>query len=592
MRVEQEHGFAAGGLAEGVLGAAGVVEVGEGDDAVVRVGMIVGHDDVLLRQRFFGQVRVEGAELLALHAGQEDVMRVVEQIQPHDHRAAAAQTVGDGAVLAHAHAAAGQIPRGKIELPGPAEAAEKIAQEHHRRAGRAAAAGRTLRAVAVETVEHDIADEVWRDLLAVKEKNDRVHHGDGAAVVFRHLIMQRGLHRASLPDQRFGELRRTGEFVHAGVFLAAVAAVHARGHNEPLQAMQAEMVVVAAAVGHGHAGFEPCAGAGTEKQLRRLARRVDPVGLAEDLARKLHRAALRRGRVLHDRFDLAELLQGERVIEAAHLAGHGAAVRDDVVRRAARDRADVDGQLAHAAAGDLRRGLCCSADGVPPLLRREGRVRGPAGKHGAKREDARRLIRRAADRPAEVKDIGELRAQAGKIKPLDAGAVALLRGVEQKLKRPVRRAVLKHGGHGLENGALACQIVRAEHGRAVGGDAAVRMEDGALAAGGRDGVRMRREQDRRKRLVPGDEGIKIPGIAADGSSGPVLLQPDAERGIAPQQMIAHAALAQRRIVDRNQLPERPQKPLLPDHTDHPFIPHDFTGITQHHSHLRRTSQAG
>lgn len=218
-------------------------------------------------------------------------------------------------------------------------------------------------------------------------------------------------------------------------------------------------------------------------------------------------------------------------------------------------------------------------------------MRGPAGKHGAKREDARRLIRRAADRPAEVEDVGELRAQAGKIKPLDAGAVALLRGVEQKLKRPVRRAVLKHGGHGLENGALACQIVRAEHGRAVGGDAAVRMEDGVLAAGGRDGVRMRREQDRRERLVPGDEGIKIPGIAADGGSGPVLLQPDAERGIAPQQMIAHAALTQRRIVDRNQLPERPQKPLLPDHTDHPFIPHDFTGITQHHSHVRGKSQA-
>ncbi|MFR5761004.1 MAG: hypothetical protein ACLUFI_04840 [Oscillospiraceae bacterium] len=84
------------------------------------------------------------------------------------------------------------------------------------------------------------------------------------------------------------------------------------------------------------------------------------------------------------------------------------------------------------------------------------------------------------------------------------------------------------------------------------------MEDGALAAGGRDGVRMRREQDRRKRLVPGDEGIEIPGIAADGGSGPVLLQPDAERGIAPQQMIAHAALTQRRIVDRNQLPERPK----------------------------------
>ena len=92
-------------------------------------------------------------------------------------------------------------------------------------------------------------------------------------------------------------------------------------------------------------------------------------------------------------------------------------------------------------------------------------------------------------------------------------------------------------------------------------------------------------------FVPGDESIKIPGIAADGGSGPVLLQPDAERGIAPQQMIAHAALAQRRIVDRNQLPERPQKPLLPDHTNHPFIPHDFTGITQHHSHVRRKSQA-
>ena len=155
----------------------------------------------------------------------------------------------------------------------------------------------------------------------------------------------------------------------------------------------------------------------------------------------------------------------------------------------------------------------------------------------------------------------------------------------------MRPAVLQNGGDSLEDGAQAGKIVCAQYGRAVGGDAAVGVQDSLLAAGGRDGVRMRREQDRRKRLVPGGEGIEIPGIAADVGSGPVLLQPDAERGIAPQQIIAHAALAQRRIVDRNQLPEHPQKPLLPDHTNHPFIPQNFTRITQHHSHVRRKSQA-
>ena len=199
MGVEQQDGLAAGRFAKGILSMARAVEVGEGNDAVIAVRVRVGHDDVGFRQRFFEQIRVEGIDAFAVHAGQEDIMRIVQQIQPHNDRAAAAQAVDDAAVLTHAHAAAGQIAAGNIQLARAAEAAQEIAEKHHRRARRAAFSGRPLRSVAVEAVEHDVADEIRRDLLAVKQIDDRVHHGDGAAVVFGHLIMQRRFHPVSLP---------------------------------------------------------------------------------------------------------------------------------------------------------------------------------------------------------------------------------------------------------------------------------------------------------------------------------------------------------------------------------------------------------
>ena len=126
-------------------------------------------------------------------------MRVLQQIQPHNNRTAAPQTVGDAAVLAHAHTAAGQIAAGDFKLPCAAKAAQKVAEEHHGRARRTAFSGCPLRAVAIKAVEHDIADEIRWDLLTFKQIDDRVHHRNGAAVVFGHLIMQRRFHSASLP---------------------------------------------------------------------------------------------------------------------------------------------------------------------------------------------------------------------------------------------------------------------------------------------------------------------------------------------------------------------------------------------------------
>ena len=47
-------------------------------------------------------------------------------------------------------------------------------------------------------------------------------------------------------------------------------------------------------------------------------------------------------------------------------------------------------------------------DRVAALFGRERRVRGAAGEDGVEGDDGRRLIRRAADRAAEIEDIGQL----------------------------------------------------------------------------------------------------------------------------------------------------------------------------------------
>lgn len=84
MSVEQQNGLAAGCLAKSVLGMTRAVEVGKRNDAVITIWMCVGHDNVFFRQRLFEQIRVKRVNTFFVHAGQKDVMRVLQQIQPHN----------------------------------------------------------------------------------------------------------------------------------------------------------------------------------------------------------------------------------------------------------------------------------------------------------------------------------------------------------------------------------------------------------------------------------------------------------------------------------------------------------------------------
>ena len=192
--------------------------------------------------------------------------------------------------------------------------------------------------------------------------------------------MQRGLHQVSLPDQRFGELRCAGELVHAGVFLAAVAAVHARGHDEPLQAMQAEMVVVAAAVGYGQTAFQPGRRAGCAEALCGQSLRVCLESLAKYFGRKSGRAAEMSGCLPDGFFDFRQLLQHQRMVKPTHLAGQYTRFRYNIVRRSARNRTDVDGQIANPAAVDARDGFGHRLDCMQSFLGRECSMGSASGK--------------------------------------------------------------------------------------------------------------------------------------------------------------------------------------------------------------------
>ena len=136
------------------------------------------------------------------------------------------------------------------------------------------------------------------------------------------------------------------------------------------------------------------------------------------------------GGLREDRMHLVQLSQRLRMVKAAYLAGDGAGLGDDIVGGTAGDGADIDGQITETAAVDLRNGRGSGPDRVAALFGRERRVRGAAGEDGAEGDDGRRLIRRAADRAAEIEDIGRSGAEAGEVERLNAGAVALLRGVK------------------------------------------------------------------------------------------------------------------------------------------------------------------
>ena len=82
-------------------------------------------------------------------------------------------------------------------MAGLAIAVEPVAEEHHRRTGGAAFAAYAVRAVAVQTVQHDVADSLRRDILTLKQECERVEHGGWTAVVFGKLVAQRIFHRGT-----------------------------------------------------------------------------------------------------------------------------------------------------------------------------------------------------------------------------------------------------------------------------------------------------------------------------------------------------------------------------------------------------------
>ena len=250
--VEQQHRLPPLPFAQGVQLVALSVERVEGDDAVISSRMLQRDYHVLVGERLVHIVRVEHPHAVLLHAGEQDIVSHVE-VQSHHRHAPLPQGVHHLALGADGDAGAAEVAAGDGQLLDAPVAVQPVAQEHHGRAGCAALPRRALRSVAVQAVEHDVADDVRRDLLPLKEEADGVEHGGGAAVVFRQLVMQWILHGRSLlgQDQPFHQPCRPLQFGHAAVLLAGVAAVHTGRHHQTGDAVVEEVVVVAAAVGDG-----------------------------------------------------------------------------------------------------------------------------------------------------------------------------------------------------------------------------------------------------------------------------------------------------------------------------------------------------
>ena len=61
----------------------------------------------------------------------------------------------------------------------------------------AAPARAAVLAEAVQTVQHDVADSLRRDILTLKQECERVEHGGWTAVIFGKLVAQRIFHRGT-----------------------------------------------------------------------------------------------------------------------------------------------------------------------------------------------------------------------------------------------------------------------------------------------------------------------------------------------------------------------------------------------------------
>ena len=150
-----------------------------------------------------------------------------------------------------------------------------------------------------------------------------------------------------------------------------MAGIHTWRDNKAGQSVLAEMVVVAAAVGYGQTAFQPGRRAGCAEALCGQSLRVCLESLAKCFGRKSGRAAEMSG-CLPDGFsDFRQLLQHQPMVKPTYLAGQYTRFRYNIVRRSARNRTDVDGQIANPAAVDARDGFGRRLDCMQSFLGRE-----------------------------------------------------------------------------------------------------------------------------------------------------------------------------------------------------------------------------
>lgn len=100
------------------------------------------------------------------------------------------------ALLTHIYPIAGVILGDDRQPSCLSKAGQPVAQEHHRRAGGAAFAKGAVRAECVQRKQHNISDQLRRDLLPLKEEAHRIKHRGRAAVIIGNLITQRALHQS------------------------------------------------------------------------------------------------------------------------------------------------------------------------------------------------------------------------------------------------------------------------------------------------------------------------------------------------------------------------------------------------------------
>ena len=133
------------------------------------------------------------------------------------------------------------------------------------------------------------------------------------------------------------------------------------------------------------------------------------------------------------------------------------------------------------------------------------------------------------------------------------GAVRLLGRREQKLQRPVRDVLLAQRFEHLQERRHAREIVGAEHGVPCARDPPVFVQHGPLAAGRRDGIHVRAEQQRRLLERAGHTGKEVAGRAAERRARIVLLTGYAERREPVPETVRHRTLAEGGAVHRDEL---------------------------------------